>query len=285
MFSSATGMEYQPLRQSPDSPPPIPKECDSEQLKETGRLKQGSRMSYVSLFLCVVFTLVNILVTVVAQRASPNVGASLSAPVTSKNIHLLRRPSQYIRFDEVHRPSPPIARQFKNYPITLAQVDAANPQRILYTDKAYMSPIGTVVPEDRRVLITPTISTIIQFRTIDWGMEDCQLHISVPALGGDTKSGNISLVLYRLNQTRTYPLDTVELSFQSRPPRVAKIENIQLSRVEGTSWSRRFACKSDDVLSFELGCSGISEEGDCFLEWWQKQGSEPAVYLTQHATV
>ncbi|KAJ7217066.1 hypothetical protein GGX14DRAFT_358172 [Mycena pura] len=147
-----------------------------------------------------------------------------------------------------------------------------------------MSPIGTILPQDRRVLVTPTISTIIQFRTIDWGMEDCRLHMSVPALGGgDTaRAPNISVVLYRLNQT--YPLDTAELTFQSRPPRVAKIEDIELSRAEYTVWSRQFACKADDVLTFELGCRGISNN-DCSLEWWQKQGSDPAVYLTQHATV
>ncbi|KAJ7858358.1 hypothetical protein B0H14DRAFT_2351693, partial [Mycena olivaceomarginata] len=51
--------------------------------------------------------------------------------------------------------------------------------------------------------------------------------------------------------------------------------------------SRRFACKSDDILSFELTCSGIPGEGECSVEWWQKQGSnhDVAVYLTQHATV
>jgi hypothetical protein len=55
------------------------------------------------------------------------------------------------------------------------------------------------------------ISTIIQFSKIDWGMEDCRLHVSIPALSGAVKAGNISLVLYQLNQT--YPIDTAELSF------------------------------------------------------------------------
>jgi hypothetical protein len=70
----------------------------------------------------------------------------------------------------VHRPSPSIPRQFKNYPITLAQVDAANQQRILYADKAFMSPIGTVVPEDRRVLVTPTVSGLVTSSYVGGGL-------------------------------------------------------------------------------------------------------------------
>ncbi|KAJ6455297.1 hypothetical protein C8R47DRAFT_996858 [Mycena vitilis] len=266
MFSTAPVSQYEPLRQSPEA---TPKECDDNQHKETHRLNRLPCLSHISLILCIVLTLANILITVASQRRFPNPNSPTSIPVTSKNIHLLRRPSQYIRFDEIRRPSPPVPKQFRNYPITLTQIDAAEPDRVLYADKTYMSPIGTVVPADRR------ISSIIQFRTIDWGMEDCQLHMSVPALGGGDTMGasNISVVLHRLNQT--YPLDTAELTFRSRPPRVAKIGDIQLSRVEGTIWSRRFACKADVVLSFELECSGVLADDSCFLEWWQKQGSDP----------
>ncbi|KAJ6464363.1 hypothetical protein C8R45DRAFT_1023819 [Mycena sanguinolenta] len=279
MFSWARADEYRPL---PQSPKPTPASRDSDQSNDTDGQKHHSCFSaYVPVALCVLFTLLNILVTVVFRSASGH-GPQVSAPVTSKNIHLLRRPSQYIRFDEVHRPSPPIPKQFRNYPITVAQVDATEPERILYADKSYMAGIGTILPGDRRVLVTPTISTIVQFRTIDWGMEDCRLHLSVPRLSGDAQR-NISLALYRLNQT--YPIDTTELSFHSRPPRFARLEEIEITNVGDTDWSRSVACRSDDVLSFEFECSGIPEEGGCFLEWWQKKGSETAVYLTQHATV
>ncbi|KAJ7230378.1 hypothetical protein GGX14DRAFT_553861 [Mycena pura] len=46
--------------------------------------------------------------------------STVATPVTQKNIHLLRRPSQYLRFEEVRRPSPPIPRQFNNYSIAVA---------------------------------------------------------------------------------------------------------------------------------------------------------------------
>ncbi|KAJ7699279.1 hypothetical protein B0H17DRAFT_1196369 [Mycena rosella] len=238
-------------------------------------------MPYISLFLCAAFTLVNIVFTISSRRTA----ASLDPPVTHKNIHLLRRPSQYIRFDEVQRPSEPIPRQFNNYPIAVAQIDAADEGRIFAEDaRAYMSPIGTVVPGDRRVLVTPTISTVVQFRTIDWGMEDCELHVSLPALSLGVGPKGVSVVVHRLNQT--YPLDLATLSYRTRPPRVAKLASVQLSRTEGTVWHRRFACAADDVLTFELECSQ-TDGGDCLVEWWQKRGHVepvPAVYLTQHAT-
>jgi hypothetical protein len=257
-----------------------------------------TRVPYVSLFLCLLLTLVNIILTISSKHTS----STVAAPVTHKNIHLLRRPSQYIRFDEVRRPSPPIPRQFNNYPIAVAQVDSADKRRVFEEDlRAYMSPIGTVVPGDRRVLVTQTVSllclhtglvsdawqvsTIIQFITIDWGMEDCELHLFLPRV----EAKSVSIGVYRLNQT--YPLDLAALSYQSRPQRVAKVATIQLSTIEGTIWRRRFSCVSDEVLTFELACSQVND-GHCAFEWWQKQGhGEPnpgkrwylRVRITTHA--
>ncbi|KAJ7459648.1 hypothetical protein B0H11DRAFT_1872745 [Mycena galericulata] len=188
-----------------------------------------------------------------------------NGPVTYKNIHLLYRPSPYIRFDEIHRPSPPVPRQFNNYPITLAQIDAEDEGRVFPNDHgALMSPIGTIVPEDRR------ISTVIQFRTIDWGMEECELKLSLPALNKDAQSSGISVVLHRLNQT--YRLDDTTLSYQSRPPRVSKVATIQLAQDVPTLWQQRFRCKSDGVLTFELECSP-THKSNCLVDWRQRSGS------------
>ncbi|KAJ7484283.1 hypothetical protein FB451DRAFT_1028782 [Mycena latifolia] len=255
---------YHLLPQSPESSSPVPKEEESEDREPDS----PSRLPYASLCLCLLFTLVNIAVTVVSERTSP---PTVPAPVTHKNIHLLRRPSQYIRFNEIQRPSPPLPRQFNNYPIALAQIDAVDAGKIFEEDpRAYMSPIGTVVPEDRRV------STIAQFRTIDWGMEDCELHLSLPTLNVSIASPpNVGVELYRLNQT--YPLDLATLSYRSRPLRVAQVASIPLARGEGTLWHGRFGCPADSVLTFELSLAcPRATAGECTLEWWQKVGyTEP----------
>ncbi|KAJ7065981.1 hypothetical protein B0H15DRAFT_872526 [Mycena belliarum] len=283
MFYSAKTARYHPVDQLPGSPlAGSDGAYESEDHNHAGRQRDG-RLSCASLFLCLLFTLVNIAVTMVSsQRTSTH-------NVTHKNLHLLRRPSQYIRFEEIPRPSPPTPRKFNNYPITFAQIDAADESKVFEEGlKAHMTPIGTVVPEDRRVLLTPTISTIVQFRAIDWGMEDCELHLSLPELGNMTfeSQSAVNVELYRMNQT--YPLDAAVLSYQSRPPRETKIESIPLARGESTTCHHRFRCPSDSVVTFELAlvCTEVNKN-TCGLEWWQKVGStepSPSVYLTQHAT-
>ncbi|KAJ6478585.1 hypothetical protein C8R47DRAFT_1138955 [Mycena vitilis] len=267
---------YQPLPREP--PSVVPKEGETGDLDEPDSPKRVSRLQYLPLLLCILCTVLNASLTL----AYSGTNSAHTPPITHKNIHHLRRPSQYIRFDEIHRPVPPVPQQFNNYPIVLTQVDAADPGRAFPQDPvAYMSPIGTVVPEDRPVLITSTISTIVQFRTIDWGMEDCELHLALPAV----KHWDIgsSVVLHQLNQT--YPLDLATLTYRSRPPRVATMASIRLAPSAGTTWQHQFACATDEILTFELACSPTKEGSDCSVEWWQKfHASEPGVYLTQHAT-
>lgn len=150
---------YQPLPS--ESPSDFPEEHEVEDVEATDPDPLNHRSHpYLPLLLCILFTLLNIVVTLASQRIGSSTNASSrTTPITHKNIHQLRRPSQYIRFDEVLRPVPPVPRQFENYPITLAQVDAADSGKVFEEDlAAYMSPIGTVVPGDRRVLVTPTVS-------------------------------------------------------------------------------------------------------------------------------
>lgn len=79
-------------------------------------------------------------------------------PVTYQDIQALRRPSQFIRFDEIKRPSPPGHKEFNNYPILVTQVDSARKDKVFEDDvKRYMAPIGTISPRDRRVLVTDTV--------------------------------------------------------------------------------------------------------------------------------
>ncbi|KAF8553511.1 hypothetical protein OG21DRAFT_1373625, partial [Imleria badia] len=149
------------------------------------------------------------------------------------------------------------------YPILLSLVDAASPETVFDDDFAMqMVHSGTITPDDRRV------STIIQFRAIDWGMEICELHVDLlESFGQEGHSG--SLALYRVNSTIT--LDTSSLSYDTRPPRVAKVGNIALGNGNVT-WHRKFSCAMDEVLSFELGCLPLEESGgdsDCLVEWVQ----------------
>ncbi|KAJ6555856.1 hypothetical protein B0H19DRAFT_947805 [Mycena capillaripes] len=177
-----------------------------------------------------------------------------------RDVAALRRPSQFIGFDKIQRPSPPIFRQFKNFPILLAQVDSVNRNKIFgQYPKRHAASVGTVYPETRHV------STVVQFRTVDYGMEICELHVNVDASGS-------SLDLYRLEGT--IPLDASALSFNARPHRGLMLSEIATSHESETLWRRNFTCHSEQLLTFELGCSPGSATG-CLFKWWQTpEGNE-----------
>ncbi|KAJ7591579.1 hypothetical protein C8J56DRAFT_781593 [Mycena floridula] len=176
----------------------------------------------------------------------------------------LQRPSQFIGFDKISRPSPPVPRQFENFPLLLTQVDSANPDKFFgqYLKK-YTASIGTVYPEIRRVQITDTISTIAQFRAIDYGMEICELHVKL------NSSTAPALQLHRLEEKNA--LDSLQLAFNSRPKRALTLSEIKPSYEAETIWRRNFTCQSEQLLTFELACSPSAT--GCLLEWWQSPDS------------
>ncbi|KAG2039749.1 hypothetical protein BDR03DRAFT_859530 [Suillus americanus] len=161
-----------------------------------------------------------------------------------------------MRFDEIARPSPPIPREFTNFPMSVSLVDHSAPSHV-FNDYLAMrtTRTGTISPDDRKV------STIFQFRAIDWGMENCELHVALPPVDRPT-----TLALYRLNAT--VPVDISTLSFNVRPPRVAKLGNIVPGK-DSLDWHRKLSCAMDDVLVFELACSEDESSSSCDIEWWQ----------------
>jgi hypothetical protein len=98
-------------------------------------------------------------------------------------------------------------------------------------------------------------------------MDNCELHVALPPVDRPT-----TLALYRLNAT--VPVDISTLSFNVRPPRVAKLGNIVAGR-DGLDWHRKLSCVMDDVLVFELGCSEDESSGSCDIEWWQAHKETP----------
>ena len=113
-----------------------------------------------TLIVVILCTLLNITLsvfpTVFTQRKEVPQADTL---ITRQNIHHLRRPNQYIGFDEIQRPIPPVSRQLTTYPILLSLVDAASPDTVFDDDFAMqMVHSGTITPDDRRVRVTPTVS-------------------------------------------------------------------------------------------------------------------------------
>ncbi|EGO22253.1 hypothetical protein SERLADRAFT_451130 [Serpula lacrymans var. lacrymans S7.9] len=151
-----------------------------------------------------------------------------------------------------------------------------------------MTPIGTISPEDRRVHITPTISTILQFRALDFGMEHCQLQVVLPTSVASKSSTTLepsSLVLELNRLDASGAMDASTLSYKTCPGFIGKIADIKVDY--GLTWSHNFTCATDEVITFELACSSSKNPGgECYVDWWQTKGqSNPAVFLTQHTSV
>lgn len=112
------------------------------------------------------------------------------------------------------------------------------------------------------------ISTIVQFRAIDYGMETCELKLTMnPDTVTQMSSSPFELEVFRLNAT--IPLDRKTANYKTRPPRLAKVASIRVNPRLNTTWHRNFGCASDEVLTFEVACQPDIEGADCHLEWWQ----------------
>lgn len=130
----------------------------NERYSETGtELPARSSSLHLSAFVCLLCTLANVLVGIsVTTHFTPS---TTRKEMTHADMRNLRRPSQFIGFDRISRPSPPMPRTFDTFPILLAQVDQDNPARVFEDDmRRYMTRAGTVNPEDRRMLIDSSVS-------------------------------------------------------------------------------------------------------------------------------
>lgn len=116
---------------------------------------------------------------------------------------------------------------------------------------------------------------MVQFRAIDFAMENCELSLLLPPAGAKQEDNSTLRIADGLNRVDVWrlathkPIDAQHLSWLNRPAREVKLMTIDVS--PGTTFTHRFACPRDSVSSFEL--SGASES--CGVEWWQDK-EEPS---------
>lgn len=221
--------------------------------------------SLLALATCLAATIANIM----ALRFAPGVPST-------PDINRLRRPSQFIGLDKIVRPTPPIPRQFDNFPFLVSRTDSQHQDKVLGVDEfSYMSTVGTITPELYRIQVSNSISTIVQFRAIDFGMEKCRLSIVAPASVPPTAH----VAVYRLDVVDI--LNEREINYYTRPGRLAKLAELEMT--PSTNWTRYFSCQSDGVYTFELACS--EQQQPCDVQWVQDKKESIGVFITQFATV
>ncbi|KAJ7578714.1 hypothetical protein C8J56DRAFT_868963 [Mycena floridula] len=233
---------------------------------------------WVPFAFCILCTIANLLISILLLRDNGRGRRPFSpADLSRWDLSTLRRPSQYIRFNEVSRPAVPVPKTFDNFPFLIGPLDSTTPKAALNDDpRRYMSHIGTLSPEVRNVVVTNTVSTLAQFRAIDYGMEVCEMHLRLPKAPSGVKHSS-TVTVYRLEAT--VPLNAKHISFQSKPKRVTKIADVEASVSEEVHWHRKFSCVTEEILTFEIACSEVIGSR-CALEWWQEANSTaPGKYL------
>ncbi|KIK52791.1 hypothetical protein GYMLUDRAFT_49750 [Collybiopsis luxurians FD-317 M1] len=201
---------------------------------------------------------------------------------------VLLRPDPYIGLGiaTIGIESPPL-KPVINLPIAVAQVNQAEQKQIYHEFLKRLTPYGMVYPLDKNITVTKVMSTVMQFRTIDYGMETCQLIADMPSFQDLLKhkkhklyqlpSGADTLVdIWTLDATEE--LDVTKLSFATKPRRIARVGQWNVTLGYETLLSPKIPCPSRSILAFELACA--TEKCDIIM----RQDEYPpfmAVYIKQ----
>ncbi|KAG9309710.1 hypothetical protein JVU11DRAFT_10386 [Chiua virens] len=281
----------------PPNDPDNPSSSEDGQEKVLAEPSRKSRWYAWAVIVCIVCTAANLASIYIfpPSRTIPQSMAFLleSPRLTRQEISRLRHPNQFVGLNRIHRYLSSDVRPFINKPFLSALVNESRPdQSFFHVDqKTYVTSIGTVSPERHRIMMDPTVSTVLQFRALDYGMEACELRISLPArhpLDGRSIEATAETEFtisdlptsIRLSQLdMSLPLDPETISYQTRPPTLRDIADFDIGELPAT-FSYNFTCTMEEVLTFRLGC----QSPECHIEWWQDH-DDPGVALRQHSSL
>ncbi|GJE92370.1 hypothetical protein PsYK624_085240 [Phanerochaete sordida] len=185
----------------------------------------------------------------------------------------------------VHSPSiPPIVLA----PRVCAPVFRDQPDRLtpVGTHDMWSDTWGTTSPNERHLHVNATTNTVIQFRTIDYGMEDCVLTLDLPARG-QALEGNSTFLLYPASQFDVFLADTSKmlkpktLSWRTKPSSLSFFATFTPHAGERTFISR-FRCPRGSLFTFEFACA---DQSPCLVHTWSSQNYTWGVNIYQHQTV
>ncbi|KJA18984.1 hypothetical protein HYPSUDRAFT_168610 [Hypholoma sublateritium FD-334 SS-4] len=171
-----------------------------------------------------------------------------------------------------------------NHSRYFTQISSAQPLRIMPpNEQLYVDDSGRVPYYARRLVINSTISTFVQFRIMDYGMELCRLFLSVPPQN-ETKDISGAIGIPQRISIWEYPkaglLDHRTLCWNTRPSQRKYFGSLETTYA-ATSQTHIFPCQSLSYQTFELAC----ETDNCYVDV-EGIGLQPSgLYMRQYQSL
>ncbi|KAI0056951.1 hypothetical protein BV25DRAFT_1920588 [Artomyces pyxidatus] len=263
---------------------PLPQDDETIEKPAESKTYALIRWSTIVLLLCTVVDV--FLVLSLVLRSDREVFSSTPASPTSA----LEMPNMYINFDKLYngtiqenRTFPPIV----NIPRGMSQVSSAQPNKVFpQWPESWLTIYGSVPINSRRLWVSPEVSTIVQFRVMDYGMENCSLVLTIPPaaengtdiLVSDLREDQARVDVWALSTSKR--LDPQTLTWKTCPTRAAHVGMLAASYNE-THELPSFACRSGSYQAFELSCAGSG----CGLDITALNGQTAVgLYMRQYQT-
>ncbi|KJA25156.1 hypothetical protein HYPSUDRAFT_85634 [Hypholoma sublateritium FD-334 SS-4] len=255
MFRSSLSSHYDPVD---DDDQPQDEKMEGIEISNTG---YRATVVLYTLYLC---TFINVVLITYAVYAICTNGSVTHV----QKLQTLRLQDTYISLDSIYSDKSSTKISYGsiiNHSRHFTKVSSSEPSRILSSDESLLlHDPGRLPYYGRRLFVNSSVSTFVQFRVMDYGMENCRLVLSVPSrnntkaiIGQGDLPQRISLWRYPI----TSLLDHRKLSWATRPTQrryFGSMEVAYSSLLETPS----FTCPSLSYQTFELTCAAE----DCYVD-------------------
>ncbi|KAN0129158.1 hypothetical protein V8E53_013029 [Lactarius tabidus] len=268
---------------------PLPQDKSEEHINDAERwdpIVRSSRVKTLLLFGFVTIALCTAIDSVLLISLGLRYTRSVWYPTDPAQ---LETPSTYINFDLLYRNGTKTSSKFppiQGLPRALAQISSAEPDKVFpQWPVSYMAAYGTVPYNDRRLLVGPEISTFVQFRVLDYGMENCSLALHIPEFGSDAMEiARVGSTIDVWSLAVGAKVDLQTLSYRTLPRRIDRVGSFT-PRYNTTEQLPSFSCESGTYHGFLLACPQGALRDDCWVDVTSTKEKPIGLYLVQRQTV
>ncbi|KAJ6460035.1 hypothetical protein C8R47DRAFT_921777, partial [Mycena vitilis] len=180
----------------------------------------------------------------------------------------LTYPDPYIGLKDVVLNDAASPKPIVNFPLLLAQINASEPSSVYMQLTQWPTAFGMIYPELRHFEVFLQASTILQFRTIDFGMERCAVTLEVPEVPDKFKNYSSSAEPCPLEVWSLDAQDDIQpraLSWAARPRRSTLHTTMLVGKPPLFLQGPSFPCAARTLHTFEV----ISSNANCHLRFRQ----------------